>query len=396
MHKVFFKIGILASLFFITSCSSDKKEEPSQPNETSDPDLVEFTKEQYNTVGVQLGSIIYTNLSNYVKASGTVSIPPKDLISITSPYGGTIKFTDVIEGKFVRKGQLIATIENPEFVQVQQDYLESNSQLTYLRQNLSRQDELVKENIAARKSLQQAQSEYNSMRARVEGLKSKLRIFNIDPTALHHDNVTSRANIYAPSNGYITHVYSNAGKYIGANELLADMANTSNILIKVKVFEKDLPQIKVGQTIRFRATGDSVERNAEVFLIGKDIDTDRTVEVHGRIINPSPALLPGMFINAIMEVGATSTSALPEPAIVQAGGKNYIFAVEQKNSKDTENSPTGKDKHISFRRFEVGTGASENGYTAVILPDKFDLKSKIVLKGAYDLLSKMNNSEEEE
>lgn len=396
MNKSLYKIAI-AAVFFLAACSSKKTEETTPEAENHDPDLVEFTQEQYETVGIQTGSVVYTNLSNYIKASGTIDVPPKDLISIASPYGGTIRSTNVIEGKYVNRGQVIATIENPEFVQVQQDYLESTSQLSFLRQDMERQEELVRENIAARKSLQRAQSDYNSMASRIEGLKAKLRMININPASLRQGDVTSRVNIYAPSNGYITHVYSNVGKYIGANELLADMANTSNILVKVKVFEKDLSQIKMGQRIRFRATGDSIERNAEVFLIGKDIDADRTVEVHGKIINPSATLLPGMFINAIMEVGTSSTPALPQAAVVQSGGKNYIFILDDAEKENTEKDKSAnEEKHIAFRRVEVGIGATENGYTAVILPEKFEMKSKVVIKGAYDLLSKMNNSEEEE
>jgi cobalt-zinc-cadmium efflux system membrane fusion protein len=208
-------------------------------------------------------------------------------------------------------------------------------------------------------------------------------------------------SIHAPISGYITHVYSNVGKYVGPNEVLADMANTKNILVKVKVFEKDLPQVKMSQKIRFKATGDSVERIAEIFLIGKDIDVDRTVQVSGRLINPAPSLIPGMFINAIIEIGASETTALPQQAVVQAGGKNYIFVLDEdkSNAEDSENAKgqdTLADKHIKFKRIEVGTTVTENGFTGVLLPSNFDMESKVVTKGAYDLLSKMNNTEEEE
>ncbi|OLY95654.1 membrane fusion protein, cobalt-zinc-cadmium efflux system [Cnuella takakiae] len=406
MFNSIYKVLVVASLF-LAACNADKAAEPvaaETATEEHDPNVVEFTDEQYKSVGIQLGSVVSTNLSNYIKASGTIDVPPKDLISIASPYGGTIRSTNVIEGKFVRKGEVIATIENPEFVQMQQDYLESSSQLSFLQQDLARQEELVRENIAARKSLQRASSEYTSMVARVEGLKARLRIANINPGNVRSGKFTSRINITAPSNGYITKVYSNVGKYIGANELLADMANTSNILIRVKVFEKDLPQVRMGQKIRFRATGDSVERDAEVFLIGKDIDVDRTVEVHGRIHNPSQTLLPGMFINAILEVGASSAPALPQAAVVQSGGKSYIFVLDENEAGEAKGDSTAKggvaskeeEKHIAFRRVEVGIGVTENGYTAVILPENWDTKSKVVIKGAYDLLSKMENSEDEE
>jgi cobalt-zinc-cadmium efflux system membrane fusion protein len=404
MFKSFYKTFFIAALF-LASCSSNKTEEATssetQTEAASDPAVVEFTPAQYNSVGVQLGSVTNTNLSNYIKASGTIDVPPQQVISITSPYGGYIKTLNVTEGKYIGKGQVIASIENPEFLQIQQDYMESSSQLSFLKQDLVRQQELVKENIAARKSLQRAQSEYNSMNARVEGLKAKLRMININPANIRNGNFTSRANIYAPQGGYVTKVYANIGKFISANEVVANLANTNNMLVRVQVFEKDIPKVNVGQTVRFRATGDSVERLAKIFLIGKDIHEDRTVDVQARITTPSPKLLPGMFVNAIIELGAASTPALPDEAVVQAGGKNYIFVLEENEKRavsDTTSNEKGstEEKHIAFRRIEVGTGVTENGYTAVTLPEDFNMQSKVVIKGAYDLLSKMNNTEEEE
>lgn len=403
LYKLTF--GIL--LFLTVSCGAKKANEGvATPDSTSaeapDLEMVDFSPDQYKSVGVQLGNISYANLSNYIKASGIVAVTPQQTISITSPYGGIIRSTTVIEGIYIRKGQVVATLENPEFIQLQQDYLESSSQLSYLRQDLTRQEELVKENIAAGKSLQRAGSEYNSMVARVEGLKTKLRQINISPSNVRSGNFTSRVNILAPTAGYVTKVFTNVGKYLNANEAVAVIVNTNNLLVNVKVFEKDVPKIKMGQRIRFRATGDSAERNAEVFLIGKAIDPDRTVEVFGRIIAAGRSLLPGMFVNAIMEVGTSSAPALPQEAVVQAGGRNYIFILANTDSvgevkpavKQEVNE--GEVKHIPFRRIEVGTTVTENGFTGLILPGNFDPKSKIVIKGAYDLLSKMNNAEEEE
>jgi cobalt-zinc-cadmium efflux system membrane fusion protein len=409
LYTSFFIIAL-----FLTACGSKKEETTTETAATEAPEheaeVVEFSKDQFHAVGMQMGNVTNTNLSNYIKASGTIEVPPQNLISITSPYGGNIKSTTILEGKFIGKGQVVATLENPEFIQIQQDYLESTSQLSFLKQELTRQQELVAENIAARKSLQRATSEYNSMVARVEGLKAKLRMINLNPTNVRSGRFTSRVNIYSPQGGYVTKVLTNVGKFVGANEVVADIANTSNMLVSVNVFEKDIPKINVGQKIRFRATGDSIERLATITLIGKDIHQDRTVEVQGRITTPSQKLFPGMFVNVILEIGSSSTPALPQEAVVQAGGKNYIFVLEETLGQHKEAAPEktvkkeeGKgeskkeeDAHYAFRRVEVGIGVTENGYTAVILPEKFDMQKKVVTKGAYDLLSKMNNAAEEE
>lgn len=400
IHKLFF-----AAIFLLAACSSKKEEAPAT-EEDHDPNIVEFTPEQFKTAGIQLGNVLSMNLSNYVKASGQIDAPPQQTISITSPYGGVIKSTTVIEGKYIGKGQVVAVLENPEFIQVQQDYLESSSQLTFLSQDLKRQEELVRENIAAAKSLQRARSEYNTMVARVEGLRSTLRLIGINPGNVRPGNFTSRVNIYAPSGGYVTNVFSNVGKFVSANEVIADIVNTNNLLINVKVFEKDLSRVRIGQTIRFKGTGDSIERTGTVFLIGKDIDADRAIEVHGKINTKVQNLIPGMFVNAIIEAGAAATPALPADAIVQSGDKHYVFiqveeaeekapAGKEKDKEKDDHKQAGEEKHIAFRRIEVIPGVTENGYTAVTFPLGFDMKTKIVFKGAYDLLSKMNNSEEE-
>ncbi|MBI2283701.1 MAG: efflux RND transporter periplasmic adaptor subunit [Bacteroidetes bacterium] len=402
--------SLLILALFLTSCGSKKQEETATAvtkTPEHEAEVVEFSSDQYNAVGIQLGNVTNTNLSNYIKASGTIKVPPQQLISITSPYGGIVKTTSILEGKYIGQGQIVATIENPEFLQIQQDYLESNSQLSFLQQDLARQEELVKENIAARKSLQKASSEYNTINARVEGLKAKLKMINVNPESVRSGNFTSRVNIYSPQGGYVTKVLANIGKFVGPNEVVADIANTNNMLVSINVFEKDIPRISVGQKIRFRATGDTVERLAIITLMGKDIHEDRTIEVQARITTPSSKLFPGMFVNAILEIGAAATLALPQQAVVQAGGKNYIFVLEETfgQHKDPKPASAGKKdgsqtkeeaSHYAFRRVEIAIGVTENGFTAVILPEKFDLQKKVVIKGAYDLLSKMNNSAEEE
>jgi len=390
---------IIVLSFMLSACNSDKKEETAVTANVEvphDANSVEFSEAQYKSVGMELGNITNTNLSNYIKASGAIEVPPQNLTSITSSFGGHVKSMNVIEGKHIGKGTVVATIENPEFLQIQQDYMESNSQMSYLRQDLTRQKELVKENIAARKSLQRAQSEYNSMSARVAGLRARLQVANINPASVARGNISSRANIYAPQSGYVTKVYTNIGKYVGTNEVVADIANTGNMMVKVQVFEKDVAKIKVGQIIRFQATGDAEEKTAKVYLIGKDIHGDRTVDVLARIQNVSQNLLPGMFVNAIIELGSVETPALPDAAIVGSGGKNFIFILEKTLEKTKDKDGKEKEKQYIFRKVEVQTGVSENGFTAVTLPAKFNESDKVVLKGAYDLLSKMNNMEEEE
>ena len=393
---------LTAAIVLLSSCSSKKNTETAsaEKTKTEEAGMVELSEDQFKTVNIQYGAVEEKNLSSVIRASGVLDVPPQQLITISSPYGGTLKNTELLQGKPVTKGEVIAVLENPEFIQLQQDYLDYKSQLVYLKEELERQQELAKENVNAKKTVQKASSEYNSMIARLQGLKSKLQLININPDKINPDNISAKANIYAPISGYVTKVSVNIGKFVNANEELFEIVDTRHLHAELTVFEKDVPKLKPGQKIRFVLNNETKERFAEVYLIGREISAERTVRVHGHLLQEDKNLLPGMYLKAIVETGVATTTALPDKAIVQSAGKSYIFiaAEEMKDEKKPDAADKNKtvEKHIAFKRIEIIIGVAENGYTEVILPEGFDRNSKVVINGAYDLLSKMNNVEEEE
>ncbi|MBS4043689.1 MAG: efflux RND transporter periplasmic adaptor subunit [Chitinophagaceae bacterium] len=394
---ILFLSGILFS-----ACSSKGNAEATTTEEakTDDANSVDLTEEQFKTVDLQYGAIEEKNLSSIIRAAGVLDVPPQQLITISSPYGGTLKNTELLQGMPVAKGEVIAVLENPEFIQLQQDYLDYKSQLVYLKEELDRQQELAKENVNAKKTVQKASSDYNSMMARVQGLRSKLQLININPDKINPANISGKANIYAPISGFVTKVLVNIGKFVNPNQELFEIVDTRHLHAELTIFEKDVPKLKIGQKIRFVLNNETKERFAEVHLIGREISAERTVRVHGHLLQEDKNLLPGMYLKGIVETGVATTTALPDKAIVQSAGKSYIFIANDEKNDEKISADTKKEeslkKHIAFKRIEVTTGVSENGYTEVILPEGFDRNSKVVINGAYDLLSKMNNVEEEE
>lgn len=393
---------LTAAIVWLSSCSSKGNAEtaPAEETKTEEADMVDLSEEQFKTVNIQYGAVEDKNLSSVIRASGEIEAPPQQLVTVSSPYGGVVTNIPILEGKFVTQGQVVAVLENPEFIQLQQDYLDYKSQLSFLKEELDRQQELAKENVNAKKTLQKAGSEYNSMVARVQGLRSKLQLININPDKIGSGSISSRSNVYATTSGYVTKVKANIGKYVNANEALAEIADTRELHVELTVFEKDVLKIKAGQKVRFVLNNETKERFAEISLVGREISTDRTVRVHGRLLKEDKELLPGLFLKGIIETGVATTTALPDKAIVQSAGKSYIFIAAEETKEETNPADAKKDaateKHIPFKRIEITTGVSENGYTEVILPEGFDRNIKVVINGAYDLLSKMNNVEEEE
>ena len=382
--KSIIQFGILSILLFFASCGSGETPVV-QEEHHEDENSVELTAEQYKTVDIQLGTVEMKSISGTIRVNGMLDVPPQNLVSISSPFGGTVKNTELLQGMKVRNGQVVATIQNPDFIDVQQDYLDFKSQLEYLKLEYERQEELAAGNANAKKTVQKAKSEYESMRARVNGLKARLQLMNISISSLERGNIQHSASLYSPINGYVTQVNTNIGAYVSPADVLFKIADTDHLHAELTIFEKDVPKVKMGQKVRFTLANEDKERTATVYLVGREISTERTVNIHCHLDKEDRELLPGMYLKALIESEGGSVTALPDRAIVEFEGSRYIF---------TEGKADHAGEHL-FEMVEVTIGAGELGYTEVILPTNRNWKSaKIVVNGAYDILSKMKNGEE--
>lgn len=395
-------IILFASIMLLASCGSSDK--PAANAETSQEEKHEeetnevmLTKAQFSTAGITFGAVEMKQISGTFKANGVLDVPPQQMVSISVNMGGFLKKTDLLQGMRVKKGQLIAVIENPDFVQVQQDYLEAKSQLEYAKADYERQQELAKENINARKTLQQAKASFLSLDVKTKALKERIKVVGLNLNAVEQGNIQSTVNLYAPISGFVTEVNANIGKYVNPTDVLFEIVDTEHLHAELTIFEKDVPKLQIGQRVRFTLANETSERIAKVYLIGREISSDRTVRIHCHIEKEDIHLLPGMYLKAIVETGQQQVPALPDEAIVDYQGQKYIFIVSEEapqtdpgNKEDENNQPVHH-----FKMIAVQTGNSDEGYTEVVLPENVD-KEKIVVKGTYSLLSKMKNSEEEE
>ena len=366
--------------------ATDKKvEEHGEHHEESG---IELTDAQFKTAGIATEKLESRNMSGVIKVNGMLDVPPQNLVTISIPYGGTVKQTDLLQGMKITKGQVLAILEHPEYIQLQQDYLDAKSKFTFIELELNRQEELQKDNINSAKTYQQIVSEHESLKSRVNGLVQKLSMINITPEQIKKNGVSKQIKIYAPINGYVTQVNVNIGMYVNPNDIICKLVDTHHLHAELTVFEKDIASLKLGQKVRFNFNNESKERMATVYLLGKEISTDRTIRVHCHLDKEDQNLLPGMYLKAYIETQSKGVKAIPSKAIVASEGKNFIFI-----SKGTEQED-GKTMH-HYEMVEVSTGIMDNGYTEIMTSDKLDENAKIVTTGAYDLLSKLGVGEEE-
>ncbi|WP_285546250.1 efflux RND transporter periplasmic adaptor subunit [Dyadobacter frigoris] len=396
--------NILIVMFLLTgtlACDKkqDEKQQPAhqdeEQHEKENGNVVELTKAQYESAAVELGPASMRNLSDVVLANGVIDIPPQNLVSISAPLGGFVRKTELLQGMQVKKGQVLATIENPDFIQIQQDFLETESKLEYAQQEYSRQLELSKENINAQKVLQQATSEVKTQKARLAGLKERLVTAGINLNTLQKGTIVNSATIHSPISGSVTTVNVNLGKYVNPTDVMFEIVDTDHLHVELSIFEQDIPKIKLGQLVRFKVSNNpGKEYLAKVYLINQKINEDRTVRVHCHLVKDEPGLLPQNFVKAVIEIGANPVLALADQAIVDFEGASYVF-IQRPEAAGTEDTSKESDSEgIAFEMVRVTKGVSENGYTQIKSPQGFE-SQKIVIKGAYALLSKLKNSEEE-
>ncbi|MDP2385778.1 MAG: efflux RND transporter periplasmic adaptor subunit [Bacteroidota bacterium] len=372
---------LLCIIITASSCGNKPEELAMKENRKEEISVIELSPEQAKIIDLKLGKVEMKDLSGAIKVNGMLDVPPQNLVSISAPLGGFVKSTELLQGMKVTKGQVIVVMQHTDYIQIQQEYLETKSQLEYLDLEYKRQQELSKENVNSQKTLQQARSQYESMLAKNSGLKSKLMLVGINSEKLTSQSIQNSISITTPISGYVTHVNVNIGAYVNPTDVMFKIVDTEHLHAELTVFEKDIPKIKLGQKVRFTLANETEERIATVFLIGREISEDRTVRIHCHLDKEDMELLPGMYLKAYVEAGTKSLPALPDQAIVNFEGKDYIFVA-------------GKEVN-HYKMLEVTKGISELGFTEVTLGNELSSQTMIVIKGAYDLLAKLKNSDDE-
>jgi cobalt-zinc-cadmium efflux system membrane fusion protein len=314
---------------------------------------------------------------NLIKTTGIIDVPPNSKAIISAYAGGYIKNSPLLIGDKVKKGQALVTIENLEFIQMQQEYIEISEHLIYLRSEYERQKELFAENISSKKSFLKAESDYKIASAMQNGLHKKLQMLNINPTLVEEGNFTSVSTIYAPMSGSITDVNISTGIYVSPADKIMEIVNTDHIHLELKVFEKDVLKIKKGQKVIFRipeSTDESFE--GEVHLIGKSIDKNRTVQVHAHIDHDvKHNFIVGMFVESDIVIEDNSSKALPERAFIDVNDKNYVLILKSSD----------KDKY-TFLKKELLVGENYNGFNRILDSSSFKDTDQFLL-GGYNLIT---------
>jgi cobalt-zinc-cadmium efflux system membrane fusion protein len=381
---------ILSALLIVllTACGGKTKNAEGEKHEEHGHDRVELTFEQAKLGGVELGTVEMRTLSGVLKVNGVVTVAPDRLAAVCTPFGGFVKSISVMPGNPVQKGQVIAIVENQDFVDIQQNYVEAKNKLEFARAEYKRHNELYKNDVYSQKNLQQTTFEYNNLRAQVRALEQKLALIGIDPSRIDEGNINKAIAVRAPLSGYIKTVNVSIGKYATSSDPMFEIVDCSQLLLELTLFEKDASKVSENQEIRFFINDETEPHPARITQTGKAIGTDRTYKVYARVTGRCKNLMPGMYVRADVEAGRLAVASVPSEAVVSFDDKDYIFVFDRNKSEN------GK-QIAEYRMVEINKGMVDKGFTEIILSKGFDIKAaKVVVKGAYTLLSAAKNAGE--
>lgn len=372
-------ISAICAVLLLSQCQSKPEEQVPQPMQ-SEANTVSLTAARLKNAPIETVMLSEKNIGSVLKLNGKIDVPPQSLVSVSVPLGGYLKTTKLLPGMHVNRGEVIAVIEDPQFVRLQQDFLQSKSKLYFAELDYKRQRELNDSQASSEKVMQQAQSEVNSQRITMNAIAQQLRLININPDKLTENTISKSAPVRSQINGFVSKVNVNIGKYVNPADVLFELIDPSDIHLNLTVYEKDISKLAIGQKlIAYSNTAPNKKYEGEILLISKDISSDGFAEVHCHFEQYDKDLLPGTYMNAIVETKTTFAYALPEESVVSFEGKDYVFVELKKQN---------------YKMMPVTTAEKENGFVKIVNHTDFTDKN-IVTKNAYTLLMKLKNMAEE-
>ncbi|MFM2360311.1 MAG: hypothetical protein RLY16_2304 [Bacteroidota bacterium] len=375
-------ITILLTVAILGVGCSSKKDATEPAAAAKAENIVTLTAAQMKNAGVTICKLDNREMSGLLQVSGKIDVPPQNMVSISVPLGGYLKNTRLLPGMHVNKGEVIAEVEDQQYIQLQQDYLTAKARINFLEKEYLRQKELNSTQASSDKQYQQTEADYASQKILIAALAQKLQLAGISAQQLTPEKISKSVYITAPINGFVSKVNVNIGKYVSPTEVLFELVNPADIHLALNVFERDVDKLVIGQKLEAFTNNDPTKKHAcEIILIGKTLSEERSTEVHCHFEVYDPTLIPGTYMNAAISLKNKKVLAIPEEAIVRFQNLSYVFV---------------QRKPDVFELVAVKPGISQNGW--VELTDAATLSNEsLVQKGAYNLLMalKNNNTEEE-
>lgn len=371
--------GALA-LVLATSCSKNESSENGIEVAEAPEDSKEIvlTEDQFRTMKMEWGPLHTGEFSEEITVQGTVQIPVEGMREISAYYGGYVQDIKLLEGQPVKKGEVLFSLENPDFIRLQQDYLETKSQLTYLKSEFERQRTLAAEQISAQKNYLKAEADYQTALAKSESLKKQLSLIQINADQLTPQSIKTKVAVTSPISGFVEDVFVVPGQFLPAAGKAVTLLSREHIHVELVLFEKDANRVHPGQKVEFVSPDKPGEvMQAKIYVVGQSINEQRQINVHAHLVDEKQEskMTPGMFLQARIQLDPQVSLAVPEESVLEVDQDRYILIQKSK----TENG-------YVLEKVKVIPGAKGKHYLAIEPEKALDSTTVVLVKGGFNLL----------
>ena len=367
--KIFSKI--LMMVFIVTACT--KEQANKNANEQVENENISLHTEQIEAARLKTHKVEKQLLTQKVHVNGYLETPPNQKAEVSTFVTGYISTIKVLIGEKVQKGQVLAVLKSPEYLKLQQEYLELKSQLNYAKETYERNKLLSEEKISARKDFIKSEADYFSLKARLAASSQTLTLLGARLDHLDKGKVSNHLYIVSPIQGEVSEVHTVIGQYVEPTRPIFQIVDKEHLHLELKIFENDLKAVSIGQKVEFSIPQMSDQKfEAIIYLISNVIDDkERYVRVHAHINEEKASFKIGYYVEADIITYQKEVSAVPEHSIITIDNKDFIYVVISKDSKG-----------FQFRPVEIKTAAKGQGWVEV---SNIEDGTEYVTKGAYYL-----------
>jgi len=375
MKRYIYTSLFLFNLIFL-SCN-DSKSTSAEVEQNEDNDLIEITGEQFETAKLELGNLKQNRFSEQFQVTGIIDVPPENRATVSSYFDGYISETQLLVGDEVQKGDLLVKLKHPDFIKMQQKYVESFSNLEFQTSEFERKENLYNDKIIAQKVFQSTKNDFLQAKAQLQATVEQIKLMNLNPKEIAKGNFTSEIRIYAPISGKISKLNVSQGKFLAKSEMIMEILDVDHVHLELDVFEKDILKIHKGDTLNFKIPEISDQSyKAYVKLIGAEVNENRSVRVHAHPKNDNVNFSVGMFVNAYFKSDSKDYLALPENAFTEVDSETFVL---QLNSKT--------NSLYTFNKIEVDTDSPQNGLKPILNSGQVDTEAQFLIRGVFDIIT---------
>jgi len=375
MTRYIIFIFSIFGLMFI-SCGNDKTTAKEGSKTPEDKTQLKITSAQFEMLNLELGTPEQVTFSDEFQVNGMIDVPPENRATVSSYFDGYVSETHLLVGDEVNKGEVLVTLKHPDFIEFQQNYVEALSQFDYLQSEFQRKQGLFKEQIIAEKVFQATKNDFLKANAQLKAATEKIRMMNLNPKRVGEGDFVSEINILSPIRGKISKLNVAQGKFLAQSDMIMEILDVDHVHLELNVFEKDLLNIKVGDTLNFKIPEMSNQSfKAYVKLIGAEITENRSVRIHAHPLVENENFAVGMFVNAFFEANSQKYFALPETAFTEVDGETFLLQFINQT-----------DETYTFKKIEVQTSSPQNGLQPILNSKQVNTQAKYLTKGVFDLI----------